>query len=36
MSYEFYDQLLTYIEDLQTSINKIRELVKTKVKETTH
>jgi hypothetical protein len=33
MSYEFYDKLLDYIEQLQTSVSEIRELVKTRIKE---
>jgi len=33
MSYEFYEKLLDYIEQLQASLSKIRELVKTRIKE---
>ena len=33
-SYEFYDKLLSHIEQLQTSLNRIRQLVEAKIKET--
>ena len=33
MSYEFYDKLLDRVEDLQKSINKMRELIKKHIQE---
>ena len=32
--YDFLSELLSNIEDLQASINKIREQIKTKIQET--
>jgi len=33
MSYEFYDRLLKRVEDMQRTINKIRDLIKSRIQE---
>jgi len=34
MSYEIYDKLLNHVEKLQRALNQLRELIKTRIKET--